>query len=265
MLSVCWEHYRPSGAMKMPKRCIARIGAGGKIGKSVLVYHLTQQPGMERIWKPIIRRIPMVEHALEIARQLEERAKFQSLNNLGICIQIKEYSHGGNVERSSYRLPIWWKRWSRFWNDGRSYSAEEYPYASQVFSQDSALIKDTEYRFFARRNADGCLGIMNGMKDKSIAITLVNLLADHPEASAEIKTRAARLREALIAENIQPESRNWIWSNAPHRGDVYLFSNKRTNPNKNKMGGKPPIFMITDQSTSCFNFSQEVLSFLLLF
>jgi hypothetical protein len=55
----------------------------------------------------------------------------------------------------------------------------------------------------------GVSELLNGMKDKPTAMTLVNLLADHPAASAEIKTRAVRLRETLIAENIQPEARDW--------------------------------------------------------
>jgi tetratricopeptide (TPR) repeat protein len=65
-----------------------------KLGNLPLVYQITNSLGAEAHLKADYQgAIPMVEHALEIARQLEDKSKIvQSLNDLGnLYYEIKEY------------------------------------------------------------------------------------------------------------------------------------------------------------------------------
>lgn len=160
--------------------------------------------------------IPIAEHALEIARQLGDKIKIvQSLNDLGILYYaIKEYSRAKEllVETLAYLPDIKNKslEYIIFNSLGKVLTAsEEYNYASQIFSQGLDLIIDTSTDPWTVELLMSVSELLNSMKEKSIAITLANLLVDHPMASAELKVRAIRLYDSLTAEKIQPENRNW--------------------------------------------------------
>jgi len=51
--------------------------------------------------------------------------------------------------------------------------------------------------------------LLNGMKEKTLALALVALLVDHPMSTMDVKARVIRLHAALLAEKIQPENRDW--------------------------------------------------------
>ena len=80
-----------------------------KLGNLPLVYQITNSLGAEAHLKADYQgAIPMVEHALEIARQLEDKSKIvQSLNDLGnLYYEIKEYPHAKELLTEALaRLP----------------------------------------------------------------------------------------------------------------------------------------------------------------
>jgi tetratricopeptide (TPR) repeat protein len=181
--------------------------------------------------------MPIAEHALEIARQLDDKSKIvQSLNDLGILYySIKEYPRAKELltETLAYLPDIksQFLEYTILNTLGRVLTAnEEYHYASQIFSEGLNLIKDTNADPWAVEMLVNVSELLNGMGEKSVAITLVNLLVDHPMVSTEVKARAVRLFDALTAEKIQPENRDWSLDQTSRiMGDVMLILDQKNN------------------------------------
>jgi tetratricopeptide (TPR) repeat protein len=188
-----------------------------KVGDLSLVYkfinRLAAEAYMEADYKGAI---PIAEHALEIARQLDDKGKIvQSLNDLGnLNYAIKKYPRAKELltETLAYLpdLKSQVLEHTIFNTLGRVLTANgEYQYATQIFSRGLDLIQDANADLWAVDMLVSISELLNGMKEKSIAIALVNALVYHPLVSTEVKARAVRLRESLTSERIQPENRNW--------------------------------------------------------
>jgi tetratricopeptide (TPR) repeat protein len=188
-----------------------------KLGNLPLVYQFTNGLGVEACLKADYQgAIPIIEHALEIARQLDDKGKVaQSLRDLGsLYYEIGDYPRAKTLvvealnslpEINSLVLKA-----SILGTMGKIMTAEkEYKEACKTFSQGLGLFK---------RNADApsvlemlvdISELLDGMNEKPLTLTLAGLIADHSAASAEIKGKALRLREALHAAKVKPEARNW--------------------------------------------------------
>jgi tetratricopeptide (TPR) repeat protein len=188
-----------------------------KAGEPSLVYkfinRLAAEAYMEADYKGAI---PIAEHALEIARQLKDKNKIvQSLNDLGnLYYAIKEYSRAKEllVESFTYLSEINSEilEHTIFDTLGRALTAnEEYQYASQIFSQRLDLIKEDNADLRAVEMLVSISELLNSRGEKSTAVTLITLLVYHPLISTEVNARAVRLYNALAAEKIQPETRDW--------------------------------------------------------
>ena len=209
-----------------------------KVGDLSLVYkfinRLAAEAYMEADYKDAI---PIADHALEIARQLDDKGKIvQSLNNLGdLYYAIRKYPRAKELltESLTYLPDVKGQilEHTIFNTLGKVLIAmEEYHYASQIFSQGLNLIKDANTDPWAVEMLVSVSELLNSMKEKSIAITLVKLFVDHPLASTDIKARAVHLRESLISEKIQPENRDWSLDQMSRIvGDVKFILDQRNN------------------------------------
>ena len=188
-----------------------------KVGDTALVYkfinRLAAVAYLEADYKGAI---PIAEHALEIARQLEDKGKIvQSLNDLGnLYYANNEYLRAKEllIETLTYLPEINNQMLERtiFNTLGMILTAnEEYQYASQIFSQELDLIKDTHADPWTVEMLVSVSELLNSMGEKPTALTLVHLLVDYPQVTADVNARAVRLYDALTAENIQPEYRDW--------------------------------------------------------
>jgi tetratricopeptide (TPR) repeat protein len=210
-----------------------------KVGDLSLVYkfinRLAAEAYMEADYKGAI---PIAEHALGIARQLDDKSKIvQSLNDLGnLHYAIKKYPRAKELltETLAYLPDIQGQvlEHTIFNTLGRVLTANgEYQYAAQIFSQGLNLVKDADADLWAIEMLVSVSELFNSMKEKSIAIALVNQLVYHPNLSTEVKARAVRLREILTAERIQPDSRNWSLAQLSRIvGDVKLILDQKKNP-----------------------------------
>jgi tetratricopeptide (TPR) repeat protein len=218
MFGLPGSYYNASGHNKDSKETY-RLGLvlSEKVGDSSLVYKFINRLAMVSYLEADYQGgLPIAEHALELARQLEDKSKIvQSLNDLGnLYYAIKEYSRAKELltEALAYLPEIKSQvmEFSTLNKLGKVLTAnEEYLSASQTFSQGLNLIKDANADLWAVEMLVGVSELLNGMNEKSIAITLVNLLVDHPTASTDAKARAARLQKLLAVEKNQPENRNW--------------------------------------------------------
>jgi len=233
------NHYSASGRNKDSKEMYRHgLVLAEKTGDLSLVYKFINKLAAEAYMEADYQgAMPIAEHALEIARQLEDKSKIvQSLNDLGILYYaIKEYPRAKELltETLAYLPDIksQFLEYTILNTLGRVLTAnEEYHYASQIFSQGLNLIKDTNADPWAVEMLVNVSELLNGMKEKSIAITLVNLLVDHPMVSTEVKARAVRLYETLTAEKIQPENRDWSLDQMSRiMGDVMLILDQKNN------------------------------------
>ena len=210
-----------------------------KVGDTALVYkfinRLAAEAYMEADYKGAI---PIAEHALEIARQLEDKGKIvQSLNDLGnLYYANQEYPRAKELltETLAYLPDINNQILERtiFNTLGRVLTAnEEYQYASQIFSQELDLIKDTHADPWTVEMLVSVSELLNSMGEKPTALTLVNLLVDYPQVTADVKARAVRLYDALTAEKIQPENRDWSLDQISLIvGDVKLILDQKNKP-----------------------------------
>jgi len=182
-----------------------------------LVYELINSLGVEAYKEADYEgAIPIVKRALRIARKLENRSNIaKSVNNLGNLyyetgdlprarkMLTKALTYLPDVESQTLRGSI-------FDTMGRILTrVKEYPYAAQTFSQGLNLVKDIEDMLVVLQIFVSVAELLDSMDEKPLALTLVNLTTDHPAASNDIKARASRLREKLIAENTEPVDRNW--------------------------------------------------------
>ncbi len=188
-----------------------------KVGDTALVYkfinRLAAVAYMEADYKGAI---PIAEHALEIARQLEDKDKIvQSLNDLGnLYYANQEYPRAKEllVETLTYLPDINSQTLERiiFNTLGRVLTAnEEYYYASQIFFQELDLIKDIHADPSTVEILVSVSELLNSMGEKSTALALVSLLVDYPLISAEVNFRAGRLLDDLTVEKVEPENRDW--------------------------------------------------------
>lgn len=207
-----------------------------KVGDTALVYKFINRLAvvayMEADYKGAI---PVAEHALEIARQLEDKGKIvQSLNDLGnLYYANQEYPRAKEllVETLTYLPDIDNQVLERiiFNTLGRVLTAnEEYQYASQIFSQELDLIKDIHADPWTVEILVSVSELLDGMGEKSTALTLVYLLVDYPLISAEVNVRAGRLLDDLTVEKIQPENRDWSLDQTSHIiGDLKLILDQK--------------------------------------
>jgi len=212
-----------------------------KVGDLSLVYkfinRLAAEAYMEADYKGAI---PIAEHALEIARQLDDKGKIvQSLNDLGnLHFANRKYPRAKELLTEALaHLPEIDKslvlEHTIFNTLGRVLTASgEYQYASQIFSQGLDLIKDAANAdLWAVEMLVSSSELLNSMKEKSVAIALVNLLVYHPSLSTDVKARAVRLREVLTAERIQPDNRSWSLGQISRiLGDVKFILDQKNNP-----------------------------------
>ena len=233
------NHYSASGHNKDSKEMYRNgLILAEKTGDLSLVYKFINKLAAEAYMEADYQNaMPIAEHALEIARQLDDKSKIvQSLNDLGILYySIKEYPRAKELltETLAYLPDIksQFLEYTILNTLGRVLTAnEEYHYASQIFSQGLNLIKDTNADPWAVEMLVNVSELLNGMGEKSVAITLVNLLVDHPMVSTEVKARAVRLFDALTAEKIQPENRDWSLDQTSRiMGDVMLILDQKNN------------------------------------
>src|SRR3972149_8473684 len=160
--------------------------------------------------------VPIIERALEIARRLDDKSKIaQALNDLGNLYCAKgDYKRARDLltETFTYLPEIEEQTLKSTILDtmGRVLTAcEEYPYASHIFSQGLGLLKEIEATPLAMEMFESVSELLNKIDEKSLALGLSSLVADHPAAPAEIKAKAIRLRDDLTAENILPENLDW--------------------------------------------------------
>lgn len=160
--------------------------------------------------------IPIVKRALRIARKLENRSNIaQSLNNLGNLYFVtgdcprarkmlsKALTYLPDIENQTLKGSI-------LDTMGKILTGcEEYNYASQIFSRGLNLVRDIEATPLTVEMFVSIAELFDHMNEKPLALTLADLAEGHPAVSTDIKARAARLREKLIAENIQPADRKW--------------------------------------------------------
>jgi len=188
-----------------------------KVGDASLVYkfinRLATEAYMESDYKGAI---PIAEHALEIARQLQDKVKIvQSLNDLGnLHYAIKEYPCAKQLltEALSYLPDIKNQVIDHTILNtlGRVLTANrEYSSAAQVFVRGLGLIEDMKVSPRVVGILASISELLNGMKEKPLALALVALLVDHPMSTMDVKARVIRLHAALLAEKIQPENREW--------------------------------------------------------
>jgi predicted ATPase len=237
MYRLLGNHYGASGHNKDSKEMYRHgLVLAEKVGDLSLVYKFINRLAAEEYMEADYQgAIPIAEHALEIARQLEDKGKIvQSLNDLGnLYYAIKEYPRAKELltETLAYLPDIksQFLEYTILNTLGRVLTAnEEYHYASQIFSQGLNLIKDTNADSWAVEMLVSISELLNGMKEKPTAITLVNLLVDHSMASTDVKIRAVRLYEDLIAEKIQPENRDWSLDQISRiAGDVMLILDQK--------------------------------------
>ena len=210
-----------------------------KTGDTALVYkfinRLAAEAYMEADYKGAI---PIAEHALEIARQLEDKEKIvQSLNDLGsLYYANQEYPRAKELltETLAYLPDINSRMLERtiFNTLGRVLTAnEEYQYASQIFSRELDLIKDTHADPWTVEMLVSVSELLNSMGEKPTALALVSLLVDYPMVTADVNERATRLYDDLTAEEIQPETRDWNLDQISQIvGDVKLILEQRNSP-----------------------------------
>jgi len=233
------NHYSASGHNKDSKEMYRHgLVFAEKIGDLSLVYKFINRLAAEAYSEADYQgAIPIAEHALEISRQLEDKIKIvQSLNDLGnLYYEIKEYPRAKELltEALAYLSDIKSQilQHSIFNTLGKVLTAnEEYHQAAQIFSQGLNLIKDMDADPWAVEMLVSVLELLNSMKEKSIAITLVTLLMDYPMASTEVKARVVRLYDALTAEKIQPEDRDWSLDQMSRIvGDVMFILDQKNN------------------------------------
>ncbi len=210
-----------------------------KTGDTALVYkfisRLAAEAYMEADYKGAI---PIAEHALEVARQLEDKEKIvQSLNDLGsLYFANQEYLRAKELltETLAYLPDINSKMLERtiFNTLGRALTAnEEYQYASQIFSRELDLIQDTHADPWTVELLVSVSELLNNMGEKPTALALVSLLVDYPMVTADVNERATRLYDDLTAEEIQPETRDWNLDQMSQIvGDVKLILEQRNSP-----------------------------------
>jgi diguanylate cyclase (GGDEF)-like protein len=160
--------------------------------------------------------IPAVKRALRIARKLENRSNIaQSLNNLGNLYYVtgdcprarkmlsKALTYLPDVESQTLKGSI-------LDTMGKALTGcEEFTYASQIFSQGLKLVRDIEATPLVVEMLVSIAELFDNINEKPMALTLIGLATEHPAASSDVKTRAARLRENLTAENVEPADRKW--------------------------------------------------------
>lgn len=210
-----------------------------KVGDLSLVYKFINRLAVEAYMETDYQgAIPIAEHALEIARQLDDKGKIvQSLNDLGnLYYAIKKYPRARELltETLAYLPDIKGQILEHiiFNTLGRVLTANgEYHYASQIFSQGLDLIEDVYTDPWTVEMLVSISELLNSMMEKPIAIALVNLIVYHPMVSIEVKARAVRLCEVLTSEKIQPENRNWSLSQMSRIvGDVKIILDQKKNP-----------------------------------
>jgi tetratricopeptide (TPR) repeat protein len=210
-----------------------------KVGDLSLVYKFINRLAAEAYMEADYQgAIPIAEHALEIARQLEDKGKIvQSLNDLGsLYYAIKKYPRAKELltETLAYLPDIKSQilEHTIFNTLGRVLTANgEYLYASQIFAQGLDLIEDVYTDPWTAEMLVSISELLNSMKEKPIAIALVNLIVYHPMVSTEVKARAVRLCETLTSEKVQPENRNWSLGQMSRIvGDVKLILDQKKNP-----------------------------------
>jgi predicted ATPase len=210
-----------------------------KTGEPSLIYKFINRLAAEAYMEADYRgAIPIAEHALGIARQLEDKSKIvQSLNDLGnLYYAINEYPRAKELltETLAYLPDINSQvlEHTIFNTLGRVLTAnEEYQSASQIFSQRLDLIKDAHADLWTVEMLVSISELLNSMEEKSTAFTLAGLLVYQPLVPTEVNARAVRLYNDLSAEKIQPEKRDWSLDQMSGIvGDVKLILDQKSTP-----------------------------------
>jgi tetratricopeptide (TPR) repeat protein len=210
-----------------------------KVGDTALIYKYTNRLAAEAYMEADYKgAIPIAEHALEIARQLEDKYKIvQSLNDLGsLYYANQEYPRAKEflTETLVYLPDINSQMLERtiFNTLGRVLTAnEEYQYASQIFSRELDQIKDVHADPWTVEMLVSVSELLNSMGEKPTALVLVGLLMDYPQVTADVNARAVRLYDDLTAEEIQPENRDWSLDQMSQIvGDVKLILDQKNQP-----------------------------------
>jgi tetratricopeptide (TPR) repeat protein len=212
-------NYRGAGGHSQDSKVMYQLGLvlAEKIGDLSLVHKFISRLAAEAYLEADYQgAIPIAKHALEIARQLEDKSRIvQSLSDLGnLYYAIKEYPRAKELlkETLSYLPDIGNQilEYNILNKLGRVLTAnKEYDYASQTFSHGLDLLNAANADLLAAEMLVSVAELLNDMKEKSIAATLVSLIVNHPLISMELKARVGHLHEVLNAEKIQPEDRNW--------------------------------------------------------
>jgi len=239
MYRLLGNHYSESGHNKDAKE-MYRLGLvlAEKIGDLSLVYNFINKLAVEAyIEADYHGAIPIAEHALVIARQLGDKSKIvQSLNDLGnLYYAIKKYPRAKELltETLAYLPDVKSQILEHIILNtlGKVLTANaEYHYASQIYSRGLDLIQGEVADQSSVEMLVGVSELLNGMKEKSLAITLVKLVMDYPLSPIDVTARAVRLYETLAAEKIQPENREWSLDQMSRIvGDVKLaFEQKKS-------------------------------------
>jgi tetratricopeptide (TPR) repeat protein len=188
-----------------------------------LVYQFMNSLGIRAIRESdYAAAISAVKRALRIARKLENRSNIaQSLSYLGNLYYVtgdcprarkmlsKALTYLPDVESQTMKGSI-------LDTMGKVLTGcEEFAYASQIFSEGLKLVRDIESTPMVIEMLVSIAELFDNVNEKPLALTLIDLAAEHPAASADVKARAAKLREKLSAENIQPADRKWRANQLP--------------------------------------------------
>ncbi len=212
-------NYYSTGGHSQDSKVMYQLGLvlAEKIGDLSLVHKFISRLAAEAYLEADYQgAIPIAKHALEIARQLDDTGRIvQSLSDLGnLYYAIKEYPRAKELLKESLGyLPDIGNQileYNILNKLGRVLTAnKEYAYASQTFSHGLDLLNAANADLLAAEMLVSVAELLNDMKEKTIAVPLVNLIMNHPLISMDLKARAGHLHEVLSAEKIQPEDRNW--------------------------------------------------------
>ncbi len=218
------DHYRASGVFDRSREMYRHaLVSAERTGDLLLIYHsinsLAEQAYLEADYQGAIST---TEHALEIAQQLGDKARIaQSQANLGrLYFKLKDYERSGTLladalavapdvkgqELKCFILKEWGKTLA---------ASQEFRDAFQAFGQGLRLLKDNYSAPTAVEMLTEIAELLNSTNHKSLALSLVNLLANHSAANAETNGRAVLLQQTLTSENIEPENRGWSVEQLP--------------------------------------------------
>ena len=212
------DHYRATGRFENSREMYRHaLVSAEKTGDLLLIYEsidsLGEQAYLEADYPTAIST---TEHGLEIARQLQDKTRIaESQANLGkLYFTLSDYQRAKDALTDAQTIAPDAKgqflKVSILGLLGKTLTAsKEYGQAYQAFAKGLRSLKENYAASLAVEMLVDIAELLNTPNEKALALTVVNLVKDHPAARNEVREKAAHLQETLTADNVQPEDRDW--------------------------------------------------------